>query len=109
MTTKAVPNGGYRNAAMHGPMVPAPPIAELIRPLVERDGGPAQLARTSGVSDRRIYSILTGRQAWVSFDVADRLITYGLGDPSLWRSVPELAAVISAGGGSLIEEEAEVA
>lgn len=95
MTARAKPNGGYRNAAMHGPMVPAATIADLIRPLVERDGGPARLANRAGVSDRRVYSIVTGRQAWVAFDVADRIITYGLGDPSLWRSVPELAAVIS--------------
>jgi hypothetical protein len=80
---------------MHGPMVSASTLAALIRPLVERDGGPARLARRAGVSDRRIYGIVSGRQAWVAFDVADRLITYGLGDPSLWHSVPELAAVIS--------------
>jgi len=95
VTTKGAPNGGYRNAAMHGPMVPASVLAELIGPMVDRDGGPGQLARRAGVPDRRIYGIVTGRQQWVGFDVADRIITYGLGDPSLWRSVPELAEVIS--------------
>ena len=96
MTRRLVPSGGYRNAAMHGPMVPASVLAELIAGVVERDGGPGQLARRAGVPDRRIYSIVTGRQQWVGFDVADRIITCGLGDPSLWRSVPELAEVISA-------------
>lgn len=80
---------------MHGPMVPASVLAELIGPVVERDGGPSPLAIRTGVSTRRIYGIVTGRQRWVAFDVADRIITYGLGDPSLWRSVPALAEVIS--------------
>jgi hypothetical protein len=95
VTAQAAPNGGYRNAALHGPMVPAAVLAELIRPVVERDGGPGKLARRAGVPDRRIYGIVSGRQRWVAFDVADRIITYGLGDPSLWRSVPELAEIIS--------------
>lgn len=90
----AVPNGGYRNAAMHGPMVPAVTIADLIRPVIERDGGLSLLAKRSGVPGRRIYGIVSGEQEWVSFGTADRLITRGLGDPSLWYSVPELAAVI---------------
>ena len=84
-----------------GPFAPAHVIAGLIAPIVERDGGPAPLARRCGVGDRRIYSIVNGRQRWVSFDVADRLLTRGLGDPALWWTVPELAAVYSDTGAQL--------
>ena len=97
MTTKAAPNGGYRNAAMHGPMVPAVTIADLILPVIERDGGSSPLARRSVVPGRRIFGIVSGEHRWVSFGTADRLITRGLGDPSLWQTVPELAAIIEDG------------
>ena len=94
MTAPATPNGGYRNATMHGPMVPAAAIAALIVPVIEQDGGSGSLAPRSGVPARRIYGIVSGEQKRVAFGVADRLLTLGLGDPSLWYSVPELAAVI---------------
>ncbi len=77
-----------------GPLAPAHVIADLIAPLIERDGGPARLARRCGLTERRVYGIVAGKQRWVSFNVADRLLTLGLGAPELWYVVPELAAAI---------------
>jgi hypothetical protein len=68
-------------------------MAELIRPLVDRDG-PGTLASRCGLPTRRIFEIVSGRQSWVSFGVADRLITHGLGDPGLWHRDPELVAAL---------------
>lgn len=95
MSRRPEPPGGWRNHAQHGPMIPAAAIAPLIASLVESDG-PGAVAKRAGIPTRRVYSIVTGRQAWVGFDVADRLITRVLGDPSLWRTTPELAEALRA-------------
>jgi hypothetical protein len=87
-----------------GPLLPAALIAELILPLVAREG-PGSLARRCGLPARRIFEIVSGRQAWVSFDVADRLITHGLRDPGLWHRHAELAAALPP----LLDEEEAVA
>lgn len=76
-----------------GPHVPAQLIAELILPLVDQEG-PGALGRRCGLPARRIFNIVSGRQHWVSFDVADRLITHGLGDPGLWHRDPRLVAAL---------------
>ena len=76
-----------------GPLLPASIVADLIRPLVDREG-PGSLARRCGLTPRRVFGIVSGRQAWVSFDVADRLITHGLRDPGLWHRHSELVAAL---------------
>ena len=87
------PSESRRSRGSSGPRVPAEVLARLVAPLVERDG-PGAVARRCGLTERRIYGIVSGEQRWVTFAVADRLLTLGLGDPSLWRTVPELAAAI---------------
>jgi signal transduction histidine kinase len=80
-----IPTDGRRSVAHRGPcgaagpQVPAHALMELIAPLVARDGGPAPLARRCGLTERPT----TRSQPAVSFDVADRLLTLGLGDPRL--------------------------
>lgn len=92
---RPAPPGGWRNHAQHGPMIPAAAIASLLAPIVETDG-PAAVASRAGIPTRRVYGIVAGRQTWVAFDVADRIITRVLGDPSVWQTAPELAAALAA-------------
>lgn len=41
-------------------------------------------------NDRRLYAIMRETE-WISFDLADRIVTLGLEEPWLWRSDEELA------------------
>jgi hypothetical protein len=75
-----------------GPWIPAPVIVALIEPLIEA-GSAEGVARRLRVDQRRLSHWRTGYAHWVSFELAERVIVELLDDPSLWYTVPELAAV----------------
>ena len=72
-----------------GPYTPAPVVADLLRPLIDRYGmeGAARECRTSA---RMLQKMVYGQAKWVSFPVLDRIVTYGLDDPSILSTIPGL-------------------
>lgn len=75
-----------------GPFVPIAVVNRLIDEPLRQHGvlGVASLAR---VTSRMIWGWRHGETAWVTFNVADRIIIDVLDEPSLWYLDPELAAV----------------
>lgn len=76
----------------HGPLVPTAVMRDVLK-RYWRDGGTRALSIRSDVPERRIQGIMRLESRWVAFSVADKLITRGLRDPSLWYREPELKKV----------------
>lgn len=77
-----------------GPWVPAPTLVRLLAPVIA-DRGVMHVAALAGVTTRMIWAWTHGETAWVSFAVADRVVTDVLDEPGLWLTDAELAAVYS--------------
>ena len=82
------------------PFVPAATIIELIDPLLTAYDHEA-VARAIGITPRRLLSWRCGESSWVSFKLADQVVTTLLGRPELWLTVPELAEAYSQLGDAL--------
>jgi hypothetical protein len=77
----------------YGPLAPASEIRALVERALKQEDLASFCARAQ-VHPRRLYDIMAGRTREVSWSLADRIITYGLGDPSLWWTRPALREVI---------------
>lgn len=71
------------------PMLPAETVAKLIDELVIEHGGIGNVAAIAGVWDRTLYRVRHGECAYVSFDLADRLVTNCCG-AHRWYTDPQL-------------------
>jgi hypothetical protein len=76
-------------------MVPADELRAILRPVLRAEDE-RTLACRSGVHLKRIEEILSGQRRYVAFATADRIITRGLGDPSIWWRRPRLKRVITS-------------
>ncbi len=78
--------------------------AALLRRIIEHRGLDLttivhRVARAEGRTPERadpIFRRLAPDAGRLSLQIADRIITHGLGDPALWHTVPELAAIYEA-------------
>src|SRR5271154_3746957 len=80
-----------RPCSQRGPFVPVGVLRILLAPLIEQDGL-GGVAERASLSPRALYRIMTGESARASFDLAERIVVEVFDDPSLWWTVPELAA-----------------
>ncbi len=100
MTAVAERQGTKRNpiSAHHqtslGPWVPVATMLRVIEEAVA-EHGVTRFSELAGVSPRLVWRLKneSAESSMVSFKVADRLITNGVGNSSLWHSDPELAAI----------------
>ncbi len=91
--TKRSPIGAHHQTSL-GPWVPVAAVLRVIEEAVVEYGA-GLFSELAGVSPRLVWRLQneSTEQSMVSFEVADRLITHGAGDSSLWHSDPELAAI----------------
>lgn len=66
-------------------------LSTVIRRVAKAEGG-SLVEGVRGASEHPLFRRLTG-DGRVTLRNADRIVTLGLGDPTLWHTVPELAAV----------------
>lgn len=76
----------------HKPWVSWPLLEPYLRPLIEAEGID-RVARLAHVDASGLGKLLNGRATLIGFEIADRLICFGLGDPGLWRRDPELERI----------------
>jgi hypothetical protein len=72
--------------------VPAPVFLRLLEPFLAEDALDTVAGRL-GANSRALYRWRAGEVLWVRFETVDRLVCELLGDPALWYTDPELAAV----------------
>ena len=73
----------------NGPYTPAPIVVDLLRPMIDLQGMEAT-ARECRITARMLQRWVYGEAQWVSFPVLDRIVTYGLDDPSILSTIPGL-------------------
>lgn len=81
--------------ARRGPWVPARPLLRLVQRRLEGEPIASRLMQ-AGCRGNFVRDIEDGRQEFVSFDTADKIVAVVLNDPSLWRSELFLRRVIEA-------------
>ncbi len=91
--TKRSPISAHHQTSL-GPWVPVATMLRVIEEAVA-EYGVGLFSELAGVDQRLVWRLQneSTESSMVSFKVADRLITNGVGDSSLWHSDPELAAI----------------